>query len=67
MTTNKQGIRNLLEEYFMDFSDYDIFDYNFTDKSFFTEVVKAVNTPNHKDQKDLDRFNKNNIIIFEDI
>ena len=61
MSTNKQRIRNLLEEFFMDFSDYDTFDYDFTDKSFFVEVLKAVNTPNHKNQKDLVSFDKSSL------
>ena len=61
MSTNKQGIRNLLEEFFMDFSDYDSFDYDFTDKSFFVEVVKAIRTANHKNQKNLVNFDKSSL------
>lgn len=56
MSTTKQGIRNLVDEFLSDYSDFDSFDYNFNENSFFIQVLKATQTPNHKDQKDLISF-----------
>ena len=59
MSTNKQGIRNLLKEYFSDYDDYDSFNYYFKNKSF---TVEKHEKTLHKNQKKLIGFGKNSLL-----
>lgn len=67
LSTNKQGIRHIVDEYFTDYSDFDSFEYNFTSNTLTIKALKAVETANHKNQCKLKGFEDNNLIIFDDI